>query len=145
MTLGAYGAPLTMTFNNASASPLPYDEVSKAGSQLYDILWVVLSLALVFGSLFLVLWWLRRRQQRIKPDGAVAVIERVALSQSSYLAVVRAYDRLVLISVSKDSVSFLCDLGDKTIAEQVAAAANKWANASKPGSPSGNTAYWATY
>ncbi len=92
---------------------------------MLDILWVIISLAAVFGLLFLLLYGLKRLNGRVGVNngGKMRVIDRVTIGRDGMLLVVSVGGRLLLVSATPQHIEKLGEL-DMT-AEEYSAQLNE--------------------
>ncbi len=92
---------------------------------MLDILWVIISLAAVFGLLFLLLYGLKRLNGRVgvNSGGKMRVLDRVTIGRDGMLLVVSVGGKLMLISATAQHIEKLGEL-DMT-AEEYSAQLNE--------------------
>lgn len=92
---------------------------------MLDILWVIISLAAVFGLLFLMLYGLKRLNGRVGVNngGKMRVLDRVTIGRDGMLLVVSVGGKLLLVSATPQHIEKLGEL-DMT-AEEYSAQLNE--------------------
>lgn len=79
---------------------------------MLDFLWVIVSLAAVFGLLFLLLYGLKRLNSRVGVNngGKMRVLDRVTIGRDGLLLVVSVGGKLLLISATPHHIEKLGEL-----------------------------------
>lgn len=79
---------------------------------MQEILWIIISLAAVFGLLFLLLYGLKRLNSRVSVNngGKMRVLDRVTIGRDGLLLVVSVGGKLMLIGATPQHIEKLGEL-----------------------------------
>lgn len=86
-------------------------------SSLVDLVTLLIVFIIILGVAYMTARWMGNFQANVSSKNNIHIIETSRIANNKFLQIVKVGNKYFLISVSKDSINYLCQLDDDDVNE----------------------------